>query len=108
MSAFDPKLPFVSTQKIDSNDNALDALLAACIGASEPNCPGRGYERQSIVSSWASFLSEPIPARFIALRAFDSLFNFLSYESKLRVGSVQRSNYGFGLLEAGRLAASLA
>ena len=52
-------------------------------------------------------LSEPVPARFIALRAFDSVFNVLSYESKLRFGSVQRANYGFGLLEAGRLAASL-
>ena len=68
---------------------------------------GEGMNVSQLFRAGLASLSEPIPARFIALRAFDSLFNFLSYESKLRVGSVQRSNYGFGLLEAGRLAASL-
>ncbi len=52
-------------------------------------------------------LSEPTPTRFVVLRALDSMFNFLSYENKLRVRSITRSQYGFGLLQAGRLAARL-
>lgn len=58
---------------------------------------------------WAGLdsLIEPMPTRLLALRALDSIFNFLSYENKLRVRSVTRSQYGFGLLQAGRLAARL-
>ena len=52
-------------------------------------------------------LIEPMPTRLLALRALDSIFNFLSYENKLRVRSVSRSQYGFGLLHAGRLAVRL-
>jgi hypothetical protein len=52
-------------------------------------------------------LSEPTPTRFLVLRALDSVFNFLSYEAKLRVRSIPRSQYGFGLLHAGRIAARL-
>jgi hypothetical protein len=52
-------------------------------------------------------LLEPMPTRLLVLRALDSVFNFLSYETKLQVRSITRSQYGFGLLEAGRLAARL-
>ena len=49
-------------------------------------------------------LGEPTSTRFLVVRALDSVFNFLSYEAKLRVRSITRSQYGFGLLQAGRLA----
>jgi hypothetical protein len=52
-------------------------------------------------------LIEPTPSRLLALRVLDSVFNFLSYEMKLRVRSITRSQYGFGLLQAGRLAGRL-
>lgn len=52
-------------------------------------------------------LIEPMPTRLLVLRALDSVFNFLSYETKLRVRSITRSQYGFGLLQAARLAARL-
>jgi hypothetical protein len=52
-------------------------------------------------------LSEPVPTRILILRAVDSVFNVLDYETKLRVRSITRSQYGFGLLQAGRLAARL-
>ena len=52
-------------------------------------------------------LVEPMPTRLLALRALDSMFNFLPYETKLQLRSISRSQYGFGLLQAGRLAAGL-
>jgi hypothetical protein len=60
-----------------------------------------------LIRAGADSVSEPTPIRFLVLRALDSVFNFLSYESKLRVRSITRSQYGFGLLHAGRLAARL-
>lgn len=52
-------------------------------------------------------LREPLPARFLVVRALDVLFDFLSYESKLTLRSVPRAHYGFGLLHAARLASRL-
>jgi hypothetical protein len=60
-----------------------------------------------LVRAGMDSLTEPMPTRILALRALDSVFNFLSYETKLRVRSIPRSQYGFGLLQAGRLAARL-
>jgi hypothetical protein len=60
-----------------------------------------------LIRAGVDSLSEPTPTRFLVLRALDSVFDFLSYESKLRVRSITRSQYGFGLLQAGRLAARL-
>ena len=62
---------------------------------------------RQLIRAGLDSLSEPTPARFLVVRALDSVFNFLSYETKLRVRSVTRSQYGFGLLHAGRLAAHL-
>jgi len=52
-------------------------------------------------------LMEPLPTRLLALRALDAVFNFLPYEKKLQLRSITRSQYGFGLLQAARLAARL-
>ena len=52
-------------------------------------------------------LVEPMPTRLLILRALDSVFNFFPYETKLQLRSISRSQYGFGLLQAGRLAAGL-
>ena len=60
-----------------------------------------------LVRAGLDFLMEPIPTRVLALRALNSAFNFLSYEAKLRVRSISRSQYGFGLLQAAHLAARL-
>jgi hypothetical protein len=62
---------------------------------------------KQLIRAGLDSLSEPTPMRFLVLRVIDSVFNFLSYEAKLRVRSVPRSQYGFGLLQAGRLAARL-
>ena len=62
---------------------------------------------RQLVRAGLDSVSEPTPTRFLVLRALDSVFNFLSYEAKLRVRSVTRSQYGFGLLQAARLAARL-
>jgi hypothetical protein len=45
-------------------------------------------------------LAEPVPARFLALRALDQWLNFLRYPAKLKYGSVERPGYGYGLLHA--------
>lgn len=60
-----------------------------------------------LVRAGLDSLMEPLPTRLLALRVLDSVFNFLSYEAKLRVRSISRSQYGFGLLEACRLAERL-
>ena len=62
---------------------------------------------KQLVQAGLDSLGEPTPTRLVVLRALDSVFNFLSYEAKLRVRSITRSQYGFGLLHAGRLAARL-
>src|SRR5215207_7877301 len=59
---------------------------------------------RQLIRAGLDSLGEPVPARFLVVRALDSIFNFLSYETKLRVRSITRSQYGFGLLQAGRLA----
>jgi hypothetical protein len=51
--------------------------------------------------------AEPIPTRYFVLRFLDRRFNLLSYEQKLRVGSIERSHYGYCMLEAAKLAAKL-
>ncbi len=53
-------------------------------------------------------LSEPIPARFLLLRWLDRYLNLLPYSAKLKIGSIERPNYGHGLLHAGLLAKQLA
>jgi hypothetical protein len=68
---------------------------------------GAQMKLAALIRAGLDSLSEPTPTRFLVLRALDSVFNFLSYEAKLRVRSVTRSQYGFGLLQAGRLAARL-
>jgi hypothetical protein len=60
-----------------------------------------------LIRSAAGALNEPLPARFIALRALDTLFDFLPYERKIALRSVPRAHYGFGLLHAARLARRL-
>jgi hypothetical protein len=62
---------------------------------------------RQMVRAGLDSLSEPVPTRILALRTLDSVFNFLGYEAKLRVRSITRSQYGFGLLQAGRLAARI-
>lgn len=62
---------------------------------------------RQLIRAGLDSLSEPAPTRFLVLRALDTVFNFLSYDAKLRVRSVTRSQYGFGLLQAGRLATKL-
>lgn len=62
---------------------------------------------KQLIHAGLDSLSEPIPSRILLLRVLDSVFNFLGYETKLRVRSITRSQYGFGLLHAGRLAARL-
>jgi hypothetical protein len=52
-------------------------------------------------------LSEPIPARLLIVRALDTVFDFLGYETKIALRSVPRPQYGFGLLHAARLARRL-
>lgn len=47
---------------------------------------------------------EPVPARFLAVRALDAIFDFLPYERKIHMRSVARPHYAFGLLHAARLA----
>ena len=59
---------------------------------------------RQLIRAGLDSLSEPAPTRFLVLRALDTVFNFLSYDAKLRVRSVTRSQYGFGLLQAGSLA----
>ena len=62
---------------------------------------------RQLIRAGLESLGEPVPARFLVVRALDSVFNFLSYEAKLGVRSITRSQYGFGLLHAGRLAKRL-
>jgi hypothetical protein len=62
---------------------------------------------RQLVRAGLDSLSEPAPTRILVLRTLDSVFNFLGYEAKLRVRSITRSQYGFGLLQAGRLAARI-
>ena len=62
---------------------------------------------RQLIRAGLDSLSEPAPTRILVVRALDSVFNFLSYEGKLGVRSITRSQYGFGLLQAGRLAARL-
>ena len=39
-----------------------------------------------LIRAGLNYLSEPTPTRFVVLRALNSVFNFLSYETKLRCG----------------------
>lgn len=49
-------------------------------------------------------LTEPLPTRILILRALDTIFGFLSYESKLNFRTLPKVAYGFGLLHAARQA----
>ncbi len=52
-------------------------------------------------------LSEPVPLRFLLLRALDRRFDFLGYRWKLNLGSLPYPEYGYGLLNAALLAKRL-
>lgn len=61
----------------------------------------------SVLRKLAHVLSEPVPLRFLLLRFLDRRLDLVDYPTKLNIGSVDRSNYGFGLLAAARLAGTL-
>jgi hypothetical protein len=52
-------------------------------------------------------LTDPLPLRHIALRFLDRRLNFLPYPMKLNLSSIDRPHYGYGLLEAAKLARKL-
>lgn len=52
-------------------------------------------------------LREPVPARFLALRWLDRRLNLFAYSTKIELGSVDRPNYGHGVLHAAILARKL-
>ncbi|MGQ0734668.1 MAG: hypothetical protein ACT4QD_13565 [Acidobacteriota bacterium] len=60
-----------------------------------------------IVRAALRSVSDPAPTRLLLLKALDAVFNFLSFEAKIRVRSVPKAPYGFGLLHSARLAARL-
>jgi hypothetical protein len=60
-----------------------------------------------LVSAGLLALREPVPTRLLLLRALDSVFDFLRYDTKIALRSVPRAHYGFGLLHAARLASRL-
>jgi hypothetical protein len=57
-----------------------------------------------LLSNLRRWFLEPDPARIIALRLLDKTFGFLDYETRLKIGSIDRAVYGYGLLEAAKLA----
>jgi hypothetical protein len=59
---------------------------------------------RGMIRAGVQALNEPLPARFLAVRALDAVLDFLPYERKIHIGSVARAHYGFGLLHAARLA----
>lgn len=62
---------------------------------------------EQLIRAGLDSLSEPVPMRFLMLRAVDAVSHCLSYEAQLRLRSITRSQYGFGLLQASRLAARI-
>lgn len=52
-------------------------------------------------------LEQPDPLRFVVLRFLDRRFDFLGYREKLKLGVIERPQYGYGLLKAAELARKL-
>src|SRR6185312_2919376 len=52
-------------------------------------------------------MREPVPGRFLLLRWLDRHLNLVSYSTKLEIGSIDRPQYGYGLLSAANLARRL-
>ena len=66
--------------------------------------PGKIKRVSSVVTS---LLAQPFPLRLQLLRLLDSGFNFLPYAWKIKYATIDRANYGYGLLEAAKLAVHL-
>jgi hypothetical protein len=62
---------------------------------------------RDLVRAGLRALREPTPIRLLAVRALDAVFDFLDADDKIRVRSVERPQYLFGLLHAAREAARL-
>lgn len=62
---------------------------------------------RNVGSLVTSLIAQPFPLRFQIMRLLDSRLDVLSYPSKIKYGVLNRSNYGYCLLEAAKLAARL-
>ncbi len=51
--------------------------------------------------------TDPVSSRVLLIRALDRRFDFLRYPTKVRLGSIDRPHYGYGLLQAASLARKL-